>query len=107
MSERKLTNSNNGRVRQLEIAAITERSEIQHTEDESSEISVRSSQPDEKITFHSRFRVFPYLLLSSTAFFVPSTANRVYETAYQLSFTGVNKCTLQGTIALTSLLLFL
>jgi len=29
----------------------------------------------------------------------------VYEPAYELSFTGVNRCTLQATLAITALLL--
>ena len=51
--------------------------------------------------------MFPYLFAASTAFFLPLTATRVYDTAFELSFTGVNKSTIQGALSLTSLLLLL
>lgn len=57
------------------------------------------------VTHKTRFRFFPYLLLASIAFFLPLTSHRVYETAYELSFTGINKCMLHATLAITAFLL--
>ena len=68
---------------------------------------MRSSEADEKLSYQVRFRTFPYLVISSTAFFLPLTASRVYETAYQLSFKGINNCTIETTLSLTALLLFI
>ena len=62
-------------------------------------------QPTDKITYHTRFRVFPYLLMASIAFFLPLTASRVYETTYVLSFKAINNCMIQATLAITSFFL--
>ena len=59
------------------------------------------------MTYKVRFRLFPYLLMASTGFFLPLTASRVYETAYGLSFTGVNNYSLQACLALTAFLMLL
>ena len=68
---------------------------------------MRSSESDEKITFHLRYRLIPYLLMSSVALFLPLTSARVYESAYNLPFTGINNCLIQATLAITTVLLFI
>ena len=72
-----------------------------------SQYSSLTAQVDCKMTYKVRFRMFPYLLMASTGFFLPLTASRVYETAYGLSFTRVNNYSLQACLALTAFWLFI
>ena len=60
---------------------------------------------EKNITYHTRFRVFPYLLMASISLFLPLTATRVYESTYVLSFKAINHCMIQATLAITTLFL--
>lgn len=71
------------------------------------EVGSTKDAQNERITYQTRFRVFPYLLLASIAYFLPLTASRVYETTYVLKFKAINQCLIQATLAITTLLLLI